>query len=204
MIKKLIIITNLLLLYTAILDLPPEAWAGMTGSSYSVPSAVIAGGGRPASSTNFQSDSTLAQPSPLPEQIPSMTGTFGLYPGFWQTLTGQCDGSPTCLDAQFTYEADSTVSGQVKFFDQSSCPDTCSYDWDFGDGNVGSGAFTSNVYTVIPTCEDLAGSDGVVDTCVGGPNAGGACAIATVAADCGYPPQRASIISKTTPIIVPT
>ena len=50
--------------------------------------------------------------------------------------------------ANFTYMADATVSYMVNFT-ASGCPagDTCTYDWDFGDGSThGTGVTTSRTY----------------------------------------------------------
>lgn len=105
MIKRLFIITKALLLCAAVSSLPGAAQAAMSGSNYSIPNAVLSGGGAPSGSANYQMDSTLGQSSALPDQSTSMSGAFDLYPGFWQA---QAAGPPLIPPT-----ATATLSGTV-------------------------------------------------------------------------------------------
>ena len=81
------------------------ASAEMQSSNYKIPTSVFSSGGIPAGSTNYQTDSTLGQPSPLmdPSDPPS-SSNYNLEPGFWYTVeeTGICEGD---------FEPDGDVDG---------------------------------------------------------------------------------------------
>jgi len=62
-------------------------FAAMQSENYSISTSVVSGGGAPMSSTNYQSNSTLGQSSPLMDpDYPPLSTNYGLYPGFWYTL----------------------------------------------------------------------------------------------------------------------
>jgi len=58
--------------------------AAMESTTYKIPSTVLSGGGAPMSSTSYDMNSTLGQPSPLmdPSDPPTST-SYDNYPGFW-------------------------------------------------------------------------------------------------------------------------
>ncbi len=57
--------------------------AGMSSTSFSIPTMVIAGGGNTMSSSSFSMVSTLGQPTVLGN---SSSANYSSYPGFWYTL----------------------------------------------------------------------------------------------------------------------
>ncbi len=57
--------------------------AGMSSTSYSIPTMVIAGGGSTMSSTSFTMVSTLGQSTVLGH---GSSDSYNSYPGFWYTL----------------------------------------------------------------------------------------------------------------------
>ncbi len=58
-------------------------FAEMSSNNYSIAVSVISGGGSPMSSSSFQSNNTLGQPSPI---TPTSSDSFEAYPGFWHTF----------------------------------------------------------------------------------------------------------------------
>ncbi len=76
--KILIIVIGILL------NLIQPSFASMESNNYTIPSSVISGGGSPMTSTSFQNNSTLGQPSPI---TPTRSDSFEAHPGFWYTLT---------------------------------------------------------------------------------------------------------------------
>ena len=70
------------------------AVADMGSENYRIPTSVISGGGAPMDSANYQTDSTMGQPSPLMDPAaPPWSTNYDLYPGFWYTLeagTAEC------------------------------------------------------------------------------------------------------------------
>ena len=62
-------------------------FASMTSQSYKIPTSVLSSGGNVMSSTSFQLESTLGQPSPLmdPDDTP-ISENYRLFPGFWYTI----------------------------------------------------------------------------------------------------------------------
>ena len=75
------IVTVLLIL----MGLPCLSDAGISSTSYAIPTSVMSGGGAPMGSGSFQSNGTLGQPSPL-QPAPAASTNFDLYPGFWYTM----------------------------------------------------------------------------------------------------------------------
>ena len=59
-------------------------YAGMESTHYSIPTSVLSGGGTPMTSSSFQTNGTIGQPSPL---NPGLSTTFEVNPGFWYTLS---------------------------------------------------------------------------------------------------------------------
>jgi len=61
--------------------------AEMQSENYKIPTSVFSGGGVPIGSANYQTESTLGQPSPLmdPSDPPTSTN-YNLEPGFWYTV----------------------------------------------------------------------------------------------------------------------
>ena len=72
---------SLLLVFT--IGAPAE----MQSDNYRISTSVLSGGGTPMGSTNYQTDSTLGQPSPQMEgdQNP-FSDNYDNYPGFWYTF----------------------------------------------------------------------------------------------------------------------
>ena len=79
--------------------------AEMESENYKIPTSVFSGGGMPAGSTNYQTDSTLGQPSPLMQgdQNP-YSDNYDNYPGFWYTVKG----TDVC---EFDFDGDKDVDG---------------------------------------------------------------------------------------------
>ena len=80
-----------------ILILPAAvAAADMTSTSYTNSSAVLSGGGAPATSESYRINSTVGQSTPLMDwQDPPFSDNFDLFPGFWYTVAamgGFCPG----------------------------------------------------------------------------------------------------------------
>jgi len=59
------------------------ASAGMSSTSFKIPTSVMSSGGNTMSSENFNMVSTLGQPTVLGNGLSS---SYRSYPGFWQTL----------------------------------------------------------------------------------------------------------------------
>ena len=57
--------------------------AGMSSTSFSIPTMVISGGGNTMASSSFSMVSTLGQPTVLGN---SSSANYSSYPGFWYTL----------------------------------------------------------------------------------------------------------------------
>lgn len=79
--------------------------AEMQSDNYRIPTSVFSGGGAPAGSTNYQTESTLGQPSPLMDPSdPPWSTNYNLEPGFWYTVAvvEVCEGD---------FEPDGDVDG---------------------------------------------------------------------------------------------
>jgi hypothetical protein len=84
---KMIVFYTLIIL-SFILRGSTPAMERMESTSYQISSSVISGGGEPMSSSNYQTNSTLGQASPLMDQDdPFWSGSYDIYPGFWFTLS---------------------------------------------------------------------------------------------------------------------
>ena len=83
-----------ILILALFICLAPVSDAQMESANYSIPTSVLSGGGAPMSATSYQTNSTLGQPSPLPDSAdPPFSDSFDLYPGFWYALMGpKCEG----------------------------------------------------------------------------------------------------------------
>jgi len=69
------------------LCLAQPSFAQMQSENYQIPTSVFSGGGAPAGSTNYQTHSTMGQPSPLMDPSdPPLSSNFNLEPGFWYTF----------------------------------------------------------------------------------------------------------------------
>jgi len=69
------------------LGLPSDSFAEMQSPNYRLPTSVLSGGGVPTGSTNYQTNSTLGQPSPLMDPAdPPSSSNYNLEPGFWYTV----------------------------------------------------------------------------------------------------------------------
>jgi len=81
------------------------AFAGMQSDNYRIPTSVFSGGGAPIGSTNYQTNSTLGQPSPLMDPSdPPWSTNYNLESGFWYTVKG----TAVC---EFDFEPDGDVDG---------------------------------------------------------------------------------------------
>ena len=61
--------------------------AQMQSENYRITTSVMSSGGVPMTSGNYQTDTTLGQPSPLMDPAdPPYSTSYDLYPGFWYTL----------------------------------------------------------------------------------------------------------------------
>ena len=72
----------------------------MSSANFSITTSVVSGGGEPAASSNFETNSTLGQPSPLMDPSdPPFSSNYNLDPGFWYTVKAEpvdpCEGDIT-------------------------------------------------------------------------------------------------------------
>jgi hypothetical protein len=59
----------------------------MTSTSFTSSNTAISGGGLPAASTSYNTNSTVGQSTPLMDpQDPPFSDGFDLFPGFWYTV----------------------------------------------------------------------------------------------------------------------
>ncbi len=80
---RFIIILLSMVLFTGVSSVKAE----ISSTNFRIPMSVLSGGGGYTSSTNFQSENTLAQPAPLIDiQDPPFSDNYDLYPGFWYTI----------------------------------------------------------------------------------------------------------------------
>lgn len=78
------------------------AHAQMTSQHYAITSSVLSGGGIPMSSSSFQTEGTLGQPSPLMDPFnPPNSTNYDLYPGFWYTLDAVLYGCLWDIEPEF-------------------------------------------------------------------------------------------------------
>ena len=111
----------------------------MSSANFSITTSVISGGGSPTVSTNYQTDSTLGQSSPLMDPSdPPFYSNYNLDPGFWYTVKAEplneCEGD---------FDDDGDVDGS----------DLAIFAADFGRTNCGSA----------PPCEGDFDGDNDVD-----------------------------------------
>ena len=90
-----------------------SSFAEMSSANFTITTSVVSGGGAPGASTNFQTNSTLGQPSPLMDPSdPPLSTNYNLEPGFWYTVAVaevcECDlnndGSCNILDWPYFIE----------------------------------------------------------------------------------------------------
>jgi len=84
----------------------------MQSPNYRSPTSVFSGGGVPTGSTNYQTNSTLGQSSPLMDPAdPPLSSNYNLEPGFWYTVQ-----APSVCGGDF--EPDGDVDGlNLNIFD---------------------------------------------------------------------------------------
>jgi len=116
-----IIFIAVLILGFAITGLPEE----MSSANFSITTSVISGGGAPTASPNYQTESTLGQPSPLMDPSdPPLSSNFNLDPGFWYTVKAEpvdpCEGDIT--GDGFVNFADLAIMKANFFTDCSTLP----------------------------------------------------------------------------------
>jgi len=97
----------------------------ITSTNYRMRSWCISSGGEPTESENYNSNSTVGQPSPLMDSLdPPMSNSYDLYPGFWYTQSRgllPCQDlssfarafGTTNLDADYNISCDSERDGDV-------------------------------------------------------------------------------------------
>ena len=111
-----------LLMAFLILGLATIVSAQMSSTNFKITSSVLSGGGGAMSSGNFQTTSTVAQPSPLEMSEYAHSTNFNLYPGFWNTVAmvvpNPCEGN---------FDGDSDVDGSdlatfAADFGRTDCP----------------------------------------------------------------------------------
>ena len=113
-VKKRLIV--LLMLTVAITVLPVTTASGastaMHGSTYSITTSVISGGGGVMTSDSYQMQATIGQPSPLMEQTsPPYSAFHDLYPGFWYTL----DVGPACATMAIFTASFGSMEGDINY-----------------------------------------------------------------------------------------
>ena len=87
------------LILTLLLSFALAANAEMQSPNYRIPTSVLSGSGAPTASTNFQTNSTLGQPSPLMDPMdPPFSDSFDLYPGFWYVISALGSTCPCDFD----------------------------------------------------------------------------------------------------------
>jgi hypothetical protein len=97
-----------------ILISPLMTHARMESSKYVISNSSLSGPGGPMTSGNYQTNSTLGQPSPLmdPNDPPDST-SYELYPGFWYILEAEipgCQGLSSFADAYGSTGSDSNYN----------------------------------------------------------------------------------------------
>lgn len=84
-----------------------SSFAQMQSDAYRITTSVISCGGAPSNSVNYQTNSTLAQPSPLMDgSLNPASNSYDLYPGFWYTLGFEVENS--CIG---DFNSDGDVDG---------------------------------------------------------------------------------------------
>lgn len=82
------------------------SFADMESESYRITTSTLSGAGGGMGSSNYQTDSTLGQSSPLMDPSnPPYSDSYGLYPGFWYTLG-------FVLECGFDLDGDGDVDGK--------------------------------------------------------------------------------------------
>ncbi len=112
-----------------ILCFPLFGFSGMESESYSIPTAVLSGGGTTIDSDNYQMFATLGQASPLmdPNDPPHST-SYDLYPGFTYTLEavlkcawdqppldGDVDGLDLATFVEYVFDESELATFAVEF-----------------------------------------------------------------------------------------
>jgi hypothetical protein len=97
----------------------------MSSANFGITTSVLSGGGAPIGSINYQTDSTLGQPSPLMDPSdPPLSSNYNLEPGFWYTLNAEpvdpCEGDIT--GDGFVNFADLAIMKANFFTDCSTLP----------------------------------------------------------------------------------
>jgi hypothetical protein len=91
MTSRVLTILLIIVIFTGI----SGAGAEMSSTNFKIPYSVLSSGGEFKSSTNFEAEDTLGQPTPLMEDefVPSSTN-YRNYPGIWYLLAGisKCPG----------------------------------------------------------------------------------------------------------------
>jgi hypothetical protein len=106
-----LIITGLVV--CLVLVLAPAAFCGMQSSSYAITTTVVSGGGGAMTSSSYNLQATIGQPTPLLDQAdPPYSTTYDLYPGFWYTLSAT---SPVCADLAAFAAAFGSLDGDLNF-----------------------------------------------------------------------------------------
>ena len=111
----------------ALISSPSDA--EMTSTNYRITASVMSSGGGALGSANYQTESTMGQPSPLMDpNEPPFSDSYDLYPGFWYTLSvgplscqdifsfAQAFGS-TNLDGEYNISCDSEPDGDIDGID---------------------------------------------------------------------------------------
>ena len=121
--------------FVVIFFLCHSSFAQMQSNNYRITTSVMSSGGTPASSANYQTNSTLAQPSPLLDGgLNPFSDNYDNYPGFWYTLMfeventcdgdfepdGDVDGSD--LAEYISYSMDIGLGDFAKNFGRDNCP----------------------------------------------------------------------------------
>jgi hypothetical protein len=102
--------------------------AEISSTNYRITTTVISGGGRPMSSSSYQINGTVGQPSPLIDPLfPPQSASYDLLTGFWYTIAA---GSG-CL---YDYLGDGDVDGAdlVEFLNAYSSIEVAAFALEFG------------------------------------------------------------------------
>jgi len=111
-----------------------DSSAEMASDNYRIQSSVQSGGGTSTGSTNYLTNSTLGQPSPLMDSPdPPLSDSYDLYPGFWYVISALGSTCPGDFDGDKDVDGADLAeyifdSGGLSFdvfavnFGESNCP----------------------------------------------------------------------------------
>ncbi len=101
----------LIITVASVLCFAMAGFAAMQSENYKITAAVASGGGEPVSSTNYKTNSTIGQSSPVMDTGDASWSTnYKLYSGFWYVADGIAD----CIDVE---NGDVSGDGEITLSD---------------------------------------------------------------------------------------